>query len=73
MTIESQLEILIKKIENLENKIENLERKLDNIHKETQRMDSHVTFVENIYQNVKSPFHYLMNKVNIVSNLSIRN
>lgn len=44
--------------------------KLDNISKETKRMDDHVSFVEGIYDNVKSPFHFAMNKINSISNTS---
>ena len=32
--------------------------------KETKRMDSHVSFVENIYSSVQTPFHFIMNRVN---------
>lgn len=74
--IENNEEIL-NKIEHILNKIEIIESKIDNlleqnveISKNTQRMDSHITFVENIYSNIKSPFHFLMNKVNTLSNIS---
>lgn len=44
--------------------------KLDIISKETKRMDDHVSFVEGIYDNVKSPFHFAMNKISAISNTS---
>ena len=32
-------------------------------------MRNHIDFVENVYDNVKTPFYYVMNKVNsLVSN-----
>ena len=74
---------ILNKIDHILNKIEIIESKIDNlleqnveISKNTQRMDSHITFVENTYNNIKSPFHFLMNKVNTlssISNLTYRN
>jgi len=54
---------LSKKIDNIDEKIDKLINNSEKISRETQRMDSHVTFVEDIYNKVKSPFHFLMNKI----------
>ena len=76
------LELVLQKLEKLENsylnleKLENsylnLERKVDEIHKNTKRMEEHINFVENTYDKVKSPFHYLMDKVSLLSFSSFR-
>ena len=59
----NKLEIITQKLEKLETKLE----KLENIYENTKRMDKHITFVESTYDSVKTPFHYLMNKVKILS------
>ena len=61
------LELVLQKLEELENSHLNLERKVDEIHKNTKRMEDHINFVETTYDKVKTPFHYLMNKVNLLS------
>ena len=49
------------RITKLENSVELILTKLDQIKKDTNRMDSHISFVENVYSNIKLPFYYLMN------------
>ena len=44
------------------------EKKMDKIlellEKDCKKMSDHIDFVENVYDNVKMPFYYVMNKVN---------
>ena len=61
------LELVLQKFEELENSHLNLERKIDEIHKNTKRMEDHINFVETTYDKVKTPFHYLMDKVSLLS------
>jgi hypothetical protein len=59
------------KIENLNEKIENLNGKLDqillilnkDISKNTKKMGEHIEFVENVYENVKSPLGFICNTI----------
>ena len=59
-----KLELIFDKIQIIENKILNIENKLLEIQTNTVKMDEHVNFVNNIYSQVKYPFHFLMNKIN---------
>lgn len=45
----------------LERSVDLILEKLDKINQDTSRMDNHISFVENIYSRIKTPFHYLMN------------
>lgn len=62
------------KLVTLEIRCERIEQKLDKIlellEKDCKKMTDHIDFIENVYDNVKSPFYYLMDKVNSVSLLS---
>ena len=62
---------IIDKITELENRCERMETKMDKIlellEKDCKKMTDHIDFVENVYDNVKSPFYYLMDKVNLLS------
>ena len=55
----------------LETRCERIEEKLDKIlellEKDCKKMTDHIDFIENVYDNVKSPFYYLMDKVNLLS------
>ena len=60
--------------ENLMDKIIKLEEinallllKLEEIQKTSNRMEEHINFIENIYNKIKTPFHYLMDKINLLS------
>jgi len=42
--------------------------------KESKKMSNHIDFVENIYDKVKAPFNYIMDKVdNMSKNKMIKN
>jgi len=51
-----------------ENQFKIIEKKIDKIlevlEKDCKKMNDHIDFVENVYDNVKMPFYYIMNKVN---------
>ena len=58
----------------LKNEIKNINKKLDIIinilEKNTQscnKMSSHIDFVENVYDTIKSPLGYICNKINYFS------
>jgi uncharacterized protein YaaN involved in tellurite resistance len=67
---------VLEKIVGLEKQCERIEQKMDKIlellKKDCKKMTDHIDFIENVYDNVKSPFYYLMDKVNSVSLLSNR-
>ena len=72
----NQEQDILEKIVALENRCERIEHKMDKIlellEKDCKKMTDHIDFIENVYDNVKSPFYYLMDKVNSVSLLSNR-
>ena len=57
------------RLTNLEKSVDLILQKLDKINKDTSRMDTHISFVENIYSHIKTPFHYIMN----LTTFSIKN
>ncbi len=64
-------EDILSKIVALEIRCERMEQKMDKIlellEKDCKKMTDHIDFIENVYDNVKSPFYYLMDKVNLLS------
>ena len=74
MQMTDKLETDIDKIEDLENKFKQLDAKMDRIlellERDCKKMSDHIDFVDSIYEKVKTPFYYLMNRVNLVLNHS---
>ena len=70
--VDIDVQQIVNKIIQIENKIDKLETKLDKLlellEKDCKKMTDHIDFIENVYDNVKSPFYYLMDKVNLLSN-----
>lgn len=56
------LEIL-EKLNKIEEKLEIIQTDINNIKKSTLNMDTHISFVETVYDTVKNPFYYIMNKI----------
>jgi hypothetical protein len=65
---ESDIGFIKNKMLNLENQFKIVETKIDKIlellEKDCKKMSDHIDFVENVYDNVKMPFYYVMDKVN---------
>lgn len=64
MNNDKQLENILEKLDKLEIEQFEIKKIILEIYKNTKRMEDHINFVENTYDNVKIPFHYFMNKVN---------
>jgi len=62
--IRNEITILKNKIERIEEKLDAIMQKLDNkIIKNCDKMGDHIDFVNNVYDTVKVPLHYISNKV----------
>jgi archaellum component FlaC len=51
------------RLDNIENTLRLLVEKIDNLNKSCNRMDSHISFVEDTYEGLKYPLRVLKNKV----------
>jgi hypothetical protein len=55
---------MIEKIDNIEKKIDEILLILNkDISKNTKKMGDHIDFVENVYENVKSPLGFICNTI----------
>jgi vacuolar-type H+-ATPase subunit I/STV1 len=67
MDISERVDILEKNIKELDRK---LDRILEILEKDVKKMSDHIDFVEQVYTNVKSPFLFIMDRVNSTFSLS---
>ena len=62
---------------NIENKLISIENKLDyiinkidsKVVKSCDNIDRHITFIEKVYDIVKYPLFFIINKINMISNI----
>jgi len=50
-----------------------LDRILELLETDGKKMSEHIDFIDNVYNNMKNPLHFIMNKVNSVFGLQITN
>lgn len=48
----------------IEQKLDKIQKDLDKILEENKKIDSHISFVENVYSSISTPFHKIMNYAN---------
>jgi len=63
MDNENIFKLVLEKLEKIESRLDSIESEINNIKSSTEKMDTHISFVEHIYDTVKSPFYYIINKV----------
>lgn len=63
-----ELESLYKKIEILESEVADLKVLINKLIKTCERMDSHISFVENTYDTLRKPLDFVKEKVNYLTN-----
>lgn len=60
--------LLLEKLEKIEKDIVNLDTKISRLLElfevDCKKMSNHIDFVENVYENIKTPFAFIMNTVN---------
>lgn len=65
-SIEKTINTLKTKIDNVENIVTN------NIQENCYKMSEHIDFIDNIYESIKHPMHFIFNKVNYLNNKEIK-
>jgi len=61
--IKELLVMINDKVLQLEKRIEKIEDNTETIKKSASNMDNHISFIDGVYDSVKSPFHRAMNLV----------
>ena len=69
------------KIKNIENKLVSIENKLNyiidkidnNVIRSCNNMDNHIGFIEKVYNIVKYPLYFIVNKINLLAGLEKKN
>ena len=60
------MEEILVTLRRINERIDSLESKISVIHDKCDKMEKHINFVDSVYERVKTPFHYIMNRVAFV-------
>ena len=55
---------ILKRLDQIQRDIAIIKQRLDLIEPQTQKMDRHVDFVNDVYSSVKKPFHFICHQAN---------
>ena len=64
-----KLDILIEKLDRIEEQLDKIENDIKVLKKGNEQLDDHITFIENVYDTIKSPFYYILNKVSYIDKI----
>ena len=67
----SEQEILVQ-LKNITERLDRIESDVMYLKKSSKNMDNHISFIESVYDTVKYPFYYIMNKVHRINDLPIK-
>lgn len=59
----NKLDNILVELDKMNKRLETIETKLNIINDSTSNMDNHIHFVENVYDNIKQPLNYAVNKI----------
>jgi hypothetical protein len=72
----NKLDTIIHKLQKMEQDIEcvkieinNLKIEIDYIKKGNDIVTNHVSFIENVYDTIKTPFYFILNKIQPISHI----
>lgn len=74
-----KLNCLTKRLDTIEKNINTIDKNIDTIKKNIEyltkgndKMLNHISFIENVYDTIKSPFYFILNKIKPIENLPIK-
>lgn len=56
-----------KDIDLIKTQLEELNNNLKNLGKSCKNMDNHITFIDSVYSNIRSPMNFIINKISLLS------
>jgi hypothetical protein len=66
-------DIILNKLEEINNRLYLIEQDLHYLKKCNNIITDHVSFVENVYDSIKTPFYYIVNKIKPIDKIPEKN
>lgn len=64
-----KLDIIIEKLDIIEERLDKLEKDINILKNGNEKIDEHITFIDNVYNSIKSPFYYIINKISYIDEI----
>lgn len=61
--------IILNKLEEIIERLDKLENEIKYLKQGNDSMTEHITFVENVYDTIKNPFYFIINKIKPIENI----
>ena len=68
----SEISEIRKELKDIKELLLSLNEKVDKLDKSSKKMDSHINFIEDTYDNLKSPINFMKNKINTLITYDIQ-
>jgi archaellum component FlaC len=63
---------ILNKLDDIDRRLGVIESDIEQIKKSNSNMDEHISFVEGVYDTIKNPFYYIMNKIKPIDSIPIK-
>lgn len=61
--MDAKLDYIIQTQKEIMDRLDDHEQKINDILGGTKKMESHITFIDSIYNQIRTPFHFIMDSV----------
>ena len=70
---QKEIQCILNRIEKIEQKLILILQKLESIETGTNKMSSHVDFIDDVYRKVKTPLFWICNRVDYIRGFNLNN
>ena len=68
----NKLNDIMVRLDTIEKRLDTIEKHIEYLTKGNDNMLNHISFIENVYDTIKSPFYFILNKIKPIENLPIK-
>lgn len=69
MCEENNISSILNKLDEIIQRLDRIEKDVKYLKNGNDNMNEHISFVENIYDTIKNPFYFIMNKIKPIQQL----
>lgn len=63
---------ILNKLEEINQRLDKLENEIKYIKESSTNMNEHISFIETVYDTIKYPFYFIINKIKPIENIPIK-
>jgi archaellum component FlaC len=63
---------IVQHLKNISERLDKIENDILYLKKGSDNMSHHITFIESVYETVKKPFYFVMNRIQPIQNIPVK-